>query len=141
MTSQRRETGNPSAEVPDGPFLLYDGDCPFCSFYVAKSRFETAIGRSLRLVDGREAPDLVAQLRREGCDLEQGMILVLDGRRYPGPEAMTVLEGMSAAGAGGFGRLARRFASSPERVRRVYPWLRRLRRAALLAKGKPGFGT
>ena len=98
MTSQRRETGNPSAEVPDGPFLLYDGDCPFCSFYVAKSRFETAIGRPLRLVDGREAPDLVAQLRHEGCDLEQGMILVLDGRRYPGPEAMTVLEGMSAAG-------------------------------------------
>ena len=53
---------------------------------------------------------------------------------------MTALEGMSA-GAGGFARLARRFAASPGRVRRAYPWLRRLRRLALLAKRKPGFGS
>ena len=66
------------------------------------------------------------------------MILVLDGRRYHGAAAMTVLEGMTA-GTGGFGRLGRWFASSPARVGLAYPWLRRLRRAALLAKGKPGF--
>ena len=53
--------------------------------------------------------------------------------------AMTALEDMIAA-PGPFGRLARRFSSNPGRVRRAYPWLRRLRRAALFAKGKPGFG-
>ena len=140
MTSARKETGGPAGEVPDEPFLLYDGECPFCSFYVAKSRFEARIGRPLRLIDGREAPGLVAQMRREGHDLETGMILALDGQRLHGAEAMTALEGMSA-GAGGFAGLARRFASSPERVRRAYPWLRRLRRLALLAKGRPGFGN
>ena len=139
MTSGQTESGSPAAAVPDGPFLLYDGECPFCSFYVAKSRFESMIRQPLRLVDGRKALDLVMQLRHEGCDLEQGMILVLDGRRYQGAEAMTVLEGMST-GAGNFGWLARWFASSPERVRLAYPWLLRLRRAALFAKGRPGFG-
>ena len=138
MTSGQTESRSPAAAVPAGPFLLYDGECPFCSFYVAKSRFGTAIAQPLQLVDGRQAPCLVARLRREGCDLEEGMILVLDGRRYHGAAAMTVLEGMTA-GTGGFGRLGRWFASSPARVSLAYPWLRRLRRAALLAKGKPGF--
>lgn len=139
MMSGVEEAGGPAGEVPDEPFLLYDGECPFCSFYVAKSRFEARIGQPLRLIDGREAPGLVAQMRREGFDLETGMILALDGRRLHGADAMTALEGMSA-GAGGFARLARGFAASPGRVRRAYPWLRRLRRLALLAKGKPGFG-
>ncbi len=120
------------------PFLLYDGECPFCSFYVAKSQFETRLGRPLHLIDGRKAPDLVARLRREGYDLERGMILVLDGRRYHGGDAMTVLEPMTA-GSGRFGRLARWFASSPGRVRVAYPWLRRLRRVALLTKGVSRF--
>ena len=140
MTSARKETRGPAAEVPDEPFLLYDGDCPFCSFYVTKSRFEARIGRPLRLIDGREAPGLVAQMRREGHDLETGMILAIDGLRLHGAEAMTALEGMSA-NAGGLAGLARRFASSPGRVRHAYPWLRRLRRLALLAKGRPGFGS
>ena len=139
MTSRQARSGGSAEPVPQDPFLLYDGECPFCSFYVAKSRFEMQVGRPLQLVDGREAPRLVAQLRGEGCDLEQGMILVLEGRRYHGAAAMTMLEGM-AVGAGSLNRLGRWFASSPGRVRLAYPWLRRLRRAALLVKGKPGFG-
>ncbi len=135
VESGKREEG----AVPEGPFLLYDGECPFCAFYIAKSRLEAALGEPLRLIDGREAPALVARLRREGYDLEEGMVLALEGRLHHGADAMTALEDMIAA-PGPFGRLARRFSSNPGRVRRAYPWLRRLRRAALFAKGKPGFG-
>ena len=139
MALEDRETGTPDLAAPDEPFLLYDGECPFCSFYVAKSRFEARVGKPLRLIDGRAAPGLVAELRREGYDLETGMILALDGRRFHGADAMTALEGISAVARGSAG-LVNRFASSPERVRCIYPWLRRMRRLALLAKGKPGFG-
>ncbi|MCY4405846.1 MAG: hypothetical protein OXC15_05725 [Rhodospirillaceae bacterium] len=84
MTS--REAVRDEGADPAGrdPFLLYDGECPFCSFYVAKSQFETRIGMPLRLIDGREAPDLVSRLRREGYDLEEGMILEFEGRRVNG---------------------------------------------------------
>ena len=122
----------------DTPFLLYDGECPFCSFYVAKSRFEMRIGKPLRLVDGRQAPDLVERMRRDGYDLEQGMILAVEGRLYHGAAAMTALATMST-GAGRFNGAMRRIASSRVRVGLVYPWLRRLRRAALLVKGSPRF--
>ena len=120
------------------PFLLYDGECPFCSFYVAKSRFEARTGRPLRLIDGRKAPDLVARLRRDGLDLDRGMILALDGRRHHGAAAMSVLAALTT-GSGVFARLVRWFVSSPARARVAYPWLRLLRRAALLVKGTPGF--
>ena len=138
MTSGQAETGGPDAAPPSDPFLLYDGECPFCSFYVAKSRFESRIGQPLRLIDGRDAPGLVARLRREGCDLDQGMILALHGRRHHGAAAMVVLQGMTS-GTGRLGRFARWFTSSPTRAGLAYPWLRRLRRAALLVKGVPRF--
>ena len=136
VTSGQAETGGPDAAIPNDPFLLYDGECPFCSFYAAKSRFEERIGRPLRLIDGRHAPELVTRLRREGCDLDQGMILALHGRRYHGAAAMVVLKGMTT-GTGRFGRFARWFTSSPARIRAAYPWLRRLRRAVLVVKGVP----
>ena len=116
-------------------FLLYDGECPFCSFYARKSRFETQTGRTLKLIDAGQAPELVDKLRREGCDIEEGMILVLDGRNYQGAAAMTALEAMTSGGDW-FNRLAKWFSSNPGRVRMLYPWFRRLRRAAFWMKGK-----
>ncbi len=126
-----------AASSPDG-FLLYDGECMYCRTYARKSRFRTPAGKRLRLIDGRKAPELVAELRRDGCDLEDGMVLVLDGRRYQGADAMTVLGSMTT-GTDGFNRLARWFGSSTGRVRFFYPWFRRLRRAGLWVTGKSGF--
>ena len=85
MASEGRETG-----IPDlvAPFLLYDGECPFCSFYGAKSRFQARVGKPLRLVDGRAAAGLVAQLLREGYDLETGMILALEALPRPAVHAL-----------------------------------------------------
>ena len=135
MTSQ----GAGRIQAADAPsqdaFLLYDGECPFCSFYARKSRFETRIGKPLRLIDARQAPELVAELRRDGCDIEEGMILVFDGRRHQGAAAMTALEAMTSADDW-FNRLMRWVSSNPGRARILYPWLRMLRRAALWAKGK-----
>ena len=93
-----------------------------------------------------ERPDRVSQAADDGDDEDVDdrphlrrprMVLVFDGRRYHGAAALTVLEG-SSAGTGPFGRFVQWFVGSPARARLAYPWLRRLRRAALLAKGKPG---
>ena len=133
MTARQTETDE---AVPRKPFSLYDGECPFCSFYAEKTRFETRIGRPLRLVDARKAPGLVGGLERQGLDVDSGMILVLDGRRYHGSVALAKL-GAITAGSRRLDRLARWFAPSPARARLAYPWLSLLRRAALIAKDTP----
>ncbi len=138
MTS--RETGGDGlpAASPQDDFLLYDGECVYCRTYARKSRFRTPSGKRLRLIDGRKVPELLAELRRDGCDLEDGMILVLEGRRYQGAEAMPVL-GSITTGTDWFNRLTRWFGSSSERARCFYPWFRRLRQAGLWFAGKSGF--
>lgn len=135
MTSPGSDRTEPVDVSPQDDFLLYDGECPFCSLYARKSRFETQTGRPLRLIDAGRATGLVDKLRREGCDIEDGMILILDGRRYQGASAMTALEAMTS-GDDWFNRLMKWLSSSPRRARILYPWLRMLRRAALWVKGR-----
>ena len=138
MSSQESERSEPAAASSQDDYLLYDGACPFCSFYARKSRFLTQDGRPLPLIDANGAPDLAAGLRAGGCEVEEGMVLVLDGRSYQGAAAMVALETMTSGG-GWFNWLAKWFASNPARVRAFYPWFRRLRGAALWVRGKSGF--
>ena len=137
MTSPEAERAEPAEESAQDAFLLYDGACPFCSFYARKSGFKTPGGRPLTLIDANRAPELLARLREGGCEVNEGMVLVLDGRRYQGAQAMTALEAMTS-GTGWFGRLSKWFASNPKRVRAFYPWFQKLRRAALWVKGRRG---
>ncbi len=138
MTSPEAERSEPADISSQDEFLLYDGECPFCSFYARKSRFKTQAGRPLTLIDANRAPELVAGLRAQGCEVEEGMVLVFGGRRHKGAEAMTAL-GTMTSGGGWLGGLVKWFASNPKRVRAFYPWFRRLRGAALWVKNKPGF--
>ncbi len=135
MTSPEAGRSEPIGASAQDAFLLYDGECPFCSFYARKSGFKTQTGRPLTLIDANRAPDLIAELRAGGCEVEEGMVLVLDGRRYQGASAMTALEAMASA-TGWFNGLAKWFASNPKRVRIFYPWLRRLRGVARWVKGR-----
>ncbi len=119
-------------------FLLYDGECVYCRTFARKSRIRTPAGKRLRFIDGREAPGLVKELRQNACDLEDGMILVLEGRRYQGAEAMAVL-GSMATEPGWVNALTRWVGSSSGRARFFYPWFRRLRYLGLWLSGKSSF--
>ncbi len=137
MTSQEADHKEPASASAQDAYLLYDGECPFCRFYARKSGFETPDGRPLKLIDANRAPERISELREAGCEVDEGMVLVLDGRSYQGAAAMTALESMTS-GTGWFNRLAKWFASNPKRARAFYPWFRRLRRAALRVKGRRG---
>ena len=138
MSSREIGGDKPAATSPQDDFLLYDGECIYCRTYARKSRFRTRTGKRLRLIDGRKAPELVTELQRDGRELEDGMILVLEGRRYQGAEALTVLGSMTT-GTDWFNRLTRWFGSSSERARFFYPLFRRLRQTGLWMAGKSGF--
>ena len=71
----------------DENYLLYDGDCPFCSNYVRMMRLRKAAG-PIALLNMRDHPELAAHHRAQGYDLNQGMLLHLDGCDYWGADAI-----------------------------------------------------
>lgn len=64
-------------------YVLYDGECPVCSRYVAFTNLRTAAPQ-IAVIDARDRPDLVSLYRAKGIEINEGMIikvgdLVLDG--------------------------------------------------------------
>lgn len=104
-----------------GPTILYDGDCPFCSRYVRLTRLSAAAG-PVRLIDIREGGDEVAAAQAAGLDLDQGMVVILDGQLHHGDRAMLLLASLTT-GSGLFNRLMRAVFRSPLRARILYPVL------------------
>ena len=56
--------------------LIYDGDCPACSFYSNLARIRTTIGE-LKLVNAREPSPTMAKVTSAGLDIDQGMVLII----------------------------------------------------------------
>ena len=71
-------------------YLLYDGECPACSAYVAMSRLRQKYPE-LSVWNAREQPEKVGAWRARGYDVNEGMILVLDGRMHFGAEATRMI--------------------------------------------------
>jgi predicted DCC family thiol-disulfide oxidoreductase YuxK len=102
--------------------IVYDGDCPFCSRYVALLRLREHY--DVRLVDARKEPACAAQY---GLDLNAGMIVDLDGAVYHGARAMSLLSRLSGA----ISPLRSEWVASA-----IYPLLRLGRNASLKALGR-----
>ncbi len=102
--------------------IVYDGDCPFCSGYVALLRLREQY--DVRLVDARKEPAVAA---RYGLDLNEGMIVELDGTVHHGARAMSLLARLSGT----------RNPLRSERVASaVYPFFRFGRNVALKVLGR-----
>ena len=71
--------------------IIYDGECPFCSRYAAWQRLHAEY--TVELVDARADP---VRAQSYGLDLNEGMIVDLDGRVYHGAEAVSLLSRLSA---------------------------------------------
>ncbi|MCC5979614.1 MAG: DUF393 domain-containing protein [Salinarimonas sp.] len=70
--------------------IIYDGECPFCSRYAAYQRLREEY--TVRLVDAREEPELADSY---GLDLNEGMIVDLEGRIHFGADAVCLLSRLS----------------------------------------------
>jgi predicted DCC family thiol-disulfide oxidoreductase YuxK len=68
-------------------YLLYDGECPLCSRYVRMTRLQKTLP-GFSLLDARNYSDLVAEHRSRGSDVNDGMILYVDGATYHGADAL-----------------------------------------------------
>lgn len=115
-------------------WLIYDGDCPFCSRYVALLRLREAVG-TVHLIDARDGGPLVAECMARGFDLDEGMALKIGTRIYHGDDCIHALALMSS-GVGIFNRLNAAIFRSPRRARLLYPLLRACRNATVRLLGR-----
>lgn len=120
------------------PVIVYDGDCPFCSTYVRLMRLREAFG-AVRLVDARSNDPILDEIRAARLNLDDGMVLKLDGALYHGDRALHMLALMSTS-SGLFNRLTRAAFSSPQLTRRLYPGLVAGRNATLALLGRRKIG-
>lgn len=129
-----------SAEFPPGSnWLLYDGECPFCSSYVSYVRLRETVG-PVTLADAREHPQLVAEARSLGYDIDEGMVLKLDGHYYFGGDCIHALSLLTTS-SGLFNRLNRSLFKSRTVARLAYPLLRTGRNLALVVLGRRRIGA
>jgi predicted DCC family thiol-disulfide oxidoreductase YuxK len=102
--------------------IVYDGECPFCASYVSLLRLRERY--AVRLIDARTEPE---PARAYGLDLNEGMIVDLDGDVFHGARAVAVLSRLSKGWA---------VLGSDRVADAVYPWLRRGRNLALRLLGR-----
>ena len=119
-------------------WLVYDGQCPFCSTYVKYLRVRQSIG-AFHLVDARDGGPLVETIRGMGFDLDEGMVLKLGDRYYHGADCIHVLACLSSPRTF-FNRVNAVIFRSPVLARTLYPGLRAGRNLVLRLLGRTKIG-
>ena len=119
---------------PADIYVVYDGDCPFCSAYVRMVRLRKAAG-AVHLIDARDDHPVVNALKAAGYDFDEGMALKIGNAVYHGDDCVHQLAMMSGP-SGLFNRFHYWVFKSPARARALYPFLRAGRNLALRLLGK-----
>lgn len=118
----------PEAKRFDKVTILYDGECPFCAAYVKMARLKSLSGE-VNLLDARQHPALVAQHASEGREIDQGMVVEIDGATYFGGEAVWAINALLSPSP-----LMRLVSSKPFLVF-IYPAMRAVRNATVRLLG------
>ena len=125
--------GSDAAKVSPN-WLLYDGDCPFCSRYVRLVQLREAVG-PITLANAREHTALVDEVNRLGYDVDTGMVLKLNGNYYHGADCIHALALLTTS-SGWFNRLNSLAFRSPAVSKYIYPVLRGCRNLTLRLLGR-----
>ena len=123
------------SDTRQGIQIIYDGECPVCTRYTRMLRLRETVGR-VQLVDARQDTAALSEVTAAGYDMDEGMVLKLDGATYLGAEAVHMLALLTSP-AGAFNRLNHWLFRSPTRARVCYPVLRAGRNALLRLRGVP----
>lgn len=110
-----------------GIVVVYDGLCPFCSYYVLHARLKDTYGH-VTYVNARDAEHpLVQAARQADMDLRTGMAVLIGETWLHGYQAAHRLA-LDDRGNDWLSRCTRLLFGKPERARWVYPILVALRR-------------
>ena len=119
-------------------YLIYDGECPFCSNFVQMARLRETVG-SLRLINARENGAEVQRATEMGYVIDQGMLLSLDGHFYYGADCLNRLALLSSR-SNLFNRLVHISFRNPTIAKVTYPVLRSCRNLVIRLLGVSRLG-
>lgn len=123
---------NPPATL----WLVYDGDCPFCSATARMYRLKKSVG-DLQVVNAREAGDMeiMQAITAAKLDLNEGIVARFNGRLYHGAEALHLVA-LLGSDKDWLNRLNAVLFQNRQTVRFVYPTMKFLRSAVLKLMGR-----
>lgn len=138
-------SGAPAA-IPSDPgfdpnitWIVYDGECPFCTQYVKLVRLRETVG-VVKPINAREDHPVVRYVRAKGIDLNQEMALVTKGEVMAGPDVIHRLALLST-GSGFFNGLMSKMFASKGLTRFMYPIMRTGRNTTLFLMGRKKIPT
>lgn len=111
----------------EGIWFVYDGECPICCHAAKALRIKQAYGK-LNLVNARESADipLVQAINARGLDLDEGMVILADGKMYHGKDALKFMAQFGET-RNGFMAFIKSLFWSKRLTQLMYPWLRGMR--------------
>jgi predicted DCC family thiol-disulfide oxidoreductase YuxK len=118
-----------SAGKPDEILLVYDKECPACDTYCRLVDVKPSAGK-LTLVDARDPNPVMEEITRAGLDIDQGMVVKMNGRIYYGSDAIHALALVSNR-SGFFNKLSHYAFRSKGIAHLLYPPLRACRNLLL----------
>ena len=114
--------------------LVYDKQCPVCDNYCRRVRIEESVG-DLTMIDARKSSAVLDEITALGLDIDQGMVLKLEGEIRHGADAIHALARISRR-SGVFNRLNYWMFYSKRVSRILSPALRCCRNLLLKILGK-----
>ena len=114
--------------------LVYDKECPACNAYCQIIRIRETVG-DLKIIDAREKSEVLDEITARGLDIDQGMVLKMEGQLYYGSDAMHALALISSR-SGLLNRLNYWIFKSKSISSWLYPILRSFRNLLLKVLGK-----
>jgi predicted DCC family thiol-disulfide oxidoreductase YuxK len=115
--------------------LIYDAECPVCTAYSCSVDVDRKKASGIKRINARSDDALVRQAKEAGVDLDEGMVVLHDGKLYHGADALNIMARL--APGRGFGNRLNKLLFGNATVSRVtYPVLRAGRNTLLKLLGR-----
>lgn len=113
--------------------VVFDKQCPACSMYCELVQ-SSADPETVNLIDARDDSDLMAEITNRGLDIDEGMVVTVNGDLHYGAEAIHVLASLDAR-SGLFNRANRVLFKNIRVAHLLYPMMRSVRNLLLKVLG------
>jgi predicted DCC family thiol-disulfide oxidoreductase YuxK len=115
-------------------FIIYDGDCPFCSAYAKMLRLRETFG-AVQLISARSDDPVIQEIQKQGIQTDKGIVVKWQGSFLQADEAMHFLA-MASTSSSLLLKINQWLFRSPQFTNRIYPYLYAARNLSLILLGR-----